>query len=511
MPESLELVAGGQSNGNMLTFWIEEATTFLLPGLSQKGNLYLVAEGSGTETSLAIKSVRDAYYGDISAIGEVEVAQHLRGSLEATNEILRRRGALGVSCVCAIVYDGNKLLVQHAGDCHAYLYSSQEGTLEDLTEESHLTPMLGMSAILAVKQKQRYLKGGQSLLLCSSTVVEALEESEILAELSLALEADKPQSVAGRLVQKASQKGEAGIATAVVIACRSQEGTAPVSSQTQGPEATTAQVPPSAKPPEGDLDTGGRPVQPRGNPPSRKLGLMFLGLIVIGSLFGLYWWRDQLPFSLLTSPTPEARSTEPAPSPTTMLIMPTPALDILRTPIAEITPRPQITPLATPTTSPEPSPLSATEVKWKRINTLWPEGDEGNVAALQEIVRLLEQLQVELPGDPQVGEKLPVARINLAYRQRMQEVAFHWGTGDTSAATVASWSRVVEILEALRAQPLPSAYQESIKDKLYVAHLNYGKALEAAGRVYEAQGQYQRAIEIDPSRPEAKQALQRLR
>jgi tetratricopeptide (TPR) repeat protein len=114
------------------------------------------------------------------------------------------------------------------------------------------------------------------------------------------------------------------------------------------------------------------------------------------------------------------------------------------------------------------------------------------------------------PGDATVLEKLRSATFNLAYWEKSKEVAALWGSGDTSASTVESWGKAVDILEELHQRMLELGYVKPLVDKLYAARVNYGKALEAAERFQEARASLERARQLIPSRSEAVDALRRL-
>jgi hypothetical protein len=71
------------------------------------------------------------------------------------------------------------------------------------------------------------------------------------------------------------------------------------------------------------------------------------------------------------------------------------------------------------------------------------------------------------------------------------------------------WEVVVAALEALIAGQQPCG-TEPLSQKKYAAHFSYAAALEGAGQVEAAIGQYQAALLIDPQRSEALDALIRL-
>ena len=149
------------------------------------------------------------------------------------------------------------------------------------------------------------------------------------------------------------------------------------------------------------------------------------------------------------------------------------------------------------------------EVALEEVDELTPAGDAGDVGALRRIVDLLDGILRTQPRDAAVEERLGVAQRDLEFHQRMAEVDSLWGVGDTDAGRTAAWGRVVEILEELHAADLPSEFALAVEDRLYPAHISYGASLEAAGRSFEAIGNYERARKLKPNRSDAKAALAR--
>lgn len=142
----------------------------------------------------------------------------------------------------------------------------------------------------------------------------------------------------------------------------------------------------------------------------------------------------------------------------------------------------------------------------EEVDGLWAQGDAGDVVALRRIVDLLERADATEPADPARAEKLRVARTNLVFRQRMAEAGAFWPQ-ETSADTILNWTRAVETLEALVPAELPAEYRRQLTEKLYAGHVNLARALDSAGRRFEATGHLQRARQLDPARPEANDLL----
>ena len=90
----------------------------------------------------------------------------------------------------------------------------------------------------------------------------------------------------------------------------------------------------------------------------------------------------------------------------------------------------------------------------------------------------------------------------------MAEADACWG--EAEAARTPSWAVCVETLEGLHREVAGSGYVRRVRDRLYAAHLGYGLSLVANGRATEARGQFERARELDSSRPEATEQLRRL-
>lgn len=445
--------------------WVEEATLLAPPSLRRKGNLYIIASGVPRETELVIKALRDQYYGEV---GEAtDAAQELREALETANALLQGHRAIGVSCQAATVLEGQRLFIAGAGDGAAYLFSSRDGSIELLNEPTAMAP-LGSQTVAALGQTQRRLMEGDVLLLVSAAAAEALEEREIAALASLA-QGEGPQACADRLVERASQESPEGSAAAIAVACAAasppvptiERRPRPVSEEEMAPQALVGHAPPSGGP---------------------RLSRFWLGLAALAALALVVFGATQLyPLVMPVAATPTTTIPQAATStPSGIVATATPYVAL---------PSPAAT---EPALTPQP------EGVWQRIDELWREGEKGgedSPAAWREAISLLEQLQATTANDPLIEEKLSVAQLNLAYRAGMQKTDTYWCDG-TSASTVLSWNVVVETLEDLYGLPLSASWMNNVKIKLYSAHMNCGKALEALGRSYEAEGHYGRARQI---------------
>lgn len=436
--------------------WVEEASLLASSSLRRKGSLYIIASGVPRETELAIKALRDQYYGKV--VEGADAAVELREALETANALLYSQRAIGVSCQAAVVLEGSRLFLAGAGDGAAYLYSGRDGTIERLRGAATMAP-LGSQGAVTLGQAQRRLAEGDVALLVSPAVAEA-PEAEIASAASLAL-GDGPQSCADRLVARASQESPEGSAAAIAITCVAARPSAPAFERRPRPVPAEEALPPSAA---------------ERSPRGRRL---WLGLVALGLLVLAFFGVSRL-YPLLA---PVAASPTPLPQ------TPTPLGIVAK----ETLPMLLLSPIPTEVTlTPQPSGT------WQRIDELWREGEkggEGSTTAWREAISLLEQLRAKAPNDPLIEEKLSVARLNLAYRAGMQKVDFYW-CNSTAAATVLSWHVVVNTLEELYVQPLSPSWMSSVKVKLYSAHMNCGRALETAGRGYEAEGHYRRASQI---------------
>lgn len=502
-----------------------------------------VAEGPAADCRLALKATRDAFAGEGDAHGGLgDLLTCLRGALLAANALLIGRGSPGISLLAAAADPSGEVIVAYCGDCHALLWRRSEAALERLTKEEYRHHLLGPLANPPIGQEYRALRDGDRLILCSGSLFDALTESQV-EECCQQHEHEAAPRLADALYQ-AARAAEGGGRPALLVI-----GTEPMAGPLPSPPPVET-MPEAPAPPPGSTTNGApshfvppfrtRPkappfFQPRLSPRTyaepdtswaepaaapefpvaslppvgRRVALvalttiLTLGVLLGGAVLG----RRAFPAGIMVVPE-AAIAGELAPA----AANPAPP-DLFQgrsTQAAAAAPDTTALSAVPPAETPaDVSASSAAQIQ-QRVDLLSPRGDAGEVAAIQEIVALLEQLQLLSPGDAQVDDRLRVTRANLVFRQRLQELATYWGDGQTTAETTGSWGRTVEILEALHRLGLPSAHAATVREKLYAAHVNYGKALEAARRPHEAAGQYQRAREIDPIRPEAPNALARL-
>lgn len=500
MPPSIELSSAYASSIGDGTYLLEEADSFGDPRLKAKGNLYIVGEGTASEVTGSIKAIRNQYYGDVSTTNPLDIASSLQQSIEAANGLLLRQNAIGVALVAGVVYE-NKLVVMHLGDSKAFLYSGTDGAIEPLTSQANAYAALGTQTKLATGFAGRILKDKDIIILCSGSLADALREEEIARIVSAGQGAISPQELANRLLSRSSSPDKASGATVVVVACKGMLNAEPAlvdAMQLRAPAhqsefsnlaSRTLENSSGRKESQDPPSTGGRARKYFGIAGVFTIALLAFFLGGRGFNFSSLSLSDL--GKNLNSALSSERTSQSASTPGTL------GSDTRQDPTA-IAGR-------------VVGSFGDVDRAWAQLDTLWRKGEAGNGDAWQDIVALLEQLQIQTPADPKIDEKLTAARINLAYTQKKKEVESYWGNGDVSVGTVSSWSRIVEILESLYRLKLPPDAALYVKDRLYTAHMNYGKALEAGNRSIEAGGQYERARQIYPNRPEAQDALKKLK
>ncbi|MBL7182985.1 MAG: LysM peptidoglycan-binding domain-containing protein [Anaerolineae bacterium] len=194
----------------------------------------------------------------------------------------------------------------------------------------------------------------------------------------------------------------------------------------------------------------------------------------------------------------------------------------------------QVTPVVTP--SPAPADLAQLEGS---LAAAWASKD------WEQAIILTNQILAIDPNYDDVVEKLYTAHVNYGYRL--------WEEGDSDAATMqfslalgikpggeealaglqqiavtptptltveeqlarrldeeweaGNWEEVIGLLEQILAL---NPDDDEMTEKLYVAHVNYGHALAAEGRLEEAKEEFSRALEIRPDGAEAAAGLQQL-
>lgn len=484
-----EYSVGGASTYGPDTFWQEEGSLSGNPSVKRRGDLYIAAEGPPSDCLMAIKAIRDQYYGDTDQSPSGNTAA-FRQSLEAANILLGRRSGIGVSVVAAAVSEWGQLTLLRAGDCHAFVYSGQDGELQRLGERQSADKALGRKAEPQFAETKRMLRDKDILILCSGALVDSLPQ-EVMTSVAVLYAGEGPEAMATRLVEKASLEDNGGISTVLVVMCKASSiGIEPTLPLVLGQTTRQEPVVETGKK-EGRLAGRHQRDLPRpgfGLPSLRDAGRMPLiagaAVVVVAAL-------------LLARPLLSGVSGED----------PSAASTVASVSGAGTAAGAGQVGAAQPT-------LEAPEAMWAKVEDLWRKGEGGSIDAWQEVVLLLERIQLRTPADERIAGRLGNARSNLVYAQHMQDATTYWGTGDTRASTTGSWAKVVSTLEALLAYPLspPLSVTQSSKARttLYSARVNYGKALEDAKRKDDARLQYERARELDPKRPEAVDALKRL-
>ena len=402
----------------------------------------------GSQAAHLLRCLRDQYCGDPSIGSTVEVSLGILDSMEAAADLMPQKET-GISCLAAVTTTPNRLSVVGVAYCRVFLEERRKGSPQAILAPRYPHKKLAMEEPGVIERAQRSLAPGDRLILCCGPIAQALGVNELTALLS-SLSGGSPQDLADRLV---SASEPAGGGVAVVIACRergAEPSTGPHDHSSKAHRATRRPSP-----------------SPIATLRGLKLPLPWLLaafiLVMVGSaaadtvgkyesLAQLSWPRDMA--------APAGRIEE----------------DL-----------------------------------WERIDGLWSRGQKGDLEAWREVMALLRKAQVAQPGELTVSLRLREAELNLLYGEAMGEVAVLWGNGETSARRVESWAKAVEVLEGLQGKVGGTGFLKPAVDKLYAARVNYGKALEAAGAPAEARGTYERARDLDPSRPEAVDALRRLR
>ncbi|MDP2726673.1 MAG: hypothetical protein Q8P59_03945 [Dehalococcoidia bacterium] len=445
---ALTLEVGAAASGVESYLLVEEGEAGPHPSMRRKGNLYLLAHGA--QGAHLLRAARDQYSGDPFIGGPLEVSLGVLDSLEAAAALLAPREA-GVSCLAAVTNSPNRLTLVGVGDCRAFLEERRKGSPQPLLAPRYPHKKLAMEAPGVIERMQRSLGPGDRVILCCGPLAQAWGVNELAYLLSSNTEASS-QDLANEL---AAQAEAAGGGAAVVIACR--EGDHNLASEPAYFASKGYDPDPQA---HALLTAAGRRKGP-------KLPLPWLlavfAVVIVGSAtmdtLGRY---VTLPSISLPADLPGV-------------------------------------------------PKGIDADLWNQVEALWSKGQKGDVEAWREAVSLLQKLQSAQPGDAGIIEKLRAAESNRQYAEAMGQVALLWGTGETSARRVESWAQTVQVLQDLQAKLGGTGFLKAVVDKLYAAQVNYGKALEAAGRATEARSVYEKARELDPARPEAVDALRKLR
>lgn len=426
---------------------VEEGEADPHPSLRRKGNLYLLAQGS--QAARFLRAVRDQYCGDPLIGGTLDLSAGVFDSLEAASALLAPREA-GVSCMAVITKTPNRLTLVGAGDCRAFFMDRSHGSPQSLLVPRYPHKKLAMEASPAIEKAQRALSPGDTVVLCCGPLSRSLGLNELLSLLASQTWAS-PQALADYLATEAEESGGGAV---LVIACD------------------------EARPDPGET---GMFLAPRGD----EFGTKAAGVVTPqrrrkGKL-PIFWLLAVFVAVMVGSATLETVGKEGS-----------------------------APPVPPSSGSSGAQPISGQDM-WAVLDQLWARGQRGDVDAWQQAVFILEKLKLIQPGDASVAEKLRAAQLNLQYAQAMLEVAQYWGTGETSAKTLESWDRAIQVLEDLQAKMGGTGFLKPVIDKLYAARVNYGKALEAAGKLSEARATYEKARALDQSRPEALDALSRIR
>ncbi len=95
------------------------------------------------------------------------------------------------------------------------------------------------------------------------------------------------------------------------------------------------------------------------------------------------------------------------------------------------------------------------------------------------------------PSQPAAAPPSPAATV--------QQLDALWARSD--------WDGVISLLEAQQRAAAPIFSAAVLKEKLYAAQVNAGRTVLQSGNVERARQYFLRAIEVDPNRPEAPDAI----
>ncbi|MDP2662554.1 MAG: hypothetical protein Q8R28_17680 [Dehalococcoidia bacterium] len=438
---------GAAASGVESYLLVEEGELDPLPSIRRKGNLYLLS--SGAQGARLLRGMRDQYFGDPSPGGTLDVSVGVLDSLEASAALLAQREA-GVSCLAAVTNSPNRLALIGVGDFRAILAERQSGGPQPILVPRYSQKKMAMESPGVIERVQRSLGLGDRVILCCGPLAQALDPNDVMSLLSSQPEVSA-QEMADLLASVAESAGGGSV---LVLSCREAEQ-----------ESLAEPYLHAAK----GLDGAVLHAKPAGVSARRSLKaplpwlLAVFAAVIIGSVgvdsFGRYANPPQVSLPAVGS-----------------AILSGDRKDLLN-----------------------------------RLDDLWARGQKGDIGAWKDAVDLLRSLQSSQPGDSSITDRLREAQLNQQYGEVMAQLAILWGSGETSAKTVDTWAKAVAVLEGLQANVGGTGFLKPVIDKLYAVRINYGKALEAAGRAAEASATYEKARELDPSRPEASDALRRSR
>ena len=260
------------------------------------------------------------------------------------------------------------------------------------------------------------------------------------------------------------------------------------------------------------------------------LPLLAAGLIGAAIVVGILLYLR--PSAVATDPvaTPAPAAINPATTPATAPAVVTQAASTpAATPVVTSAPAVVTQPAATSTAAPTATPGAA-----QRLENARRLLDDGKA---DQALPLLEAIRQQDPATPGLDETLVrayVTRGQVALDQgdldggaAMFEKALTVRGDDENALTgrkrvearrawtrmEAAWGKdddaVIDALETVRRND-PQYRSADVRDKLYVVRLGRAENLQKAGDLEGAAAEYQRAVELDPDRPEAKMRLQAL-
>lgn len=165
------------------------------PLSSQKGNLYAVADGIGSEAEGLVASeqtinlVKDFFYSS----DQSEILEALAESIKQANLKIFKRGKKYISTsgmgstISAVVIRDNHAFIAHVGDSRVYLYSRigklQPLTQDDVDVQGRLIRSIGGGYYVEVQTQEIELAPGDLLLLCTDGLTDALSDEEISSVL----------------------------------------------------------------------------------------------------------------------------------------------------------------------------------------------------------------------------------------------------------------------------------------------------------------------------------------
>ncbi len=248
--------------------------------------LALVADGmggavAGEEASrLTVESVQADFVGadrsgyELLTVAEEVITEKLTAALQTANlamidrvdENLALRG-MGTTATLAYVR-GRRAIIAHVGDSRAYLVDGEQGWISQITSDhsfveallaaGHITPeeaahhpmknvlyrALGQTPDTMADIYDRYLKGGDRIILCSDGLTRHVTPEEIA---STALEEDDPDVATQRLIAMANERGgEDNISIIVILMEEANDATrelAALDETLQPGETSTSDLP----------------------------------------------------------------------------------------------------------------------------------------------------------------------------------------------------------------------------------------------------------------------------